>query len=686
MTGPARWHGAAAWLQAMASAAARERRDLAALLLLAAVAVVPLLRQLPPWAGTLLLLLWGWRLVLALASRPAPSRPVLLVLLAAATVGVWLQFGTLAGRAAGVCLLLLMLGLKLLEVRGRRDLRVVIALLLFVLMTHFLYDQSLLAGLWMPLLVLALFTVLVSVELGAQDIAAAGKLRLAASAMARALPLALVLFVLFPRLPAPLWGATRDESSPHTGLSGEMTPGSIGRLLESDAIALRARFDTAAPPTALLYWRGPVLGRYDGNTWSALPDDTAPEPVQIRFDPGSRIDYTVTLEPSRFRWLMALEMPVAEPPDLGLPGRLDAAGELLARAPLEARLRYAVHSYTAHTLGPLVRTPRLQAWVELPPGVHPRARALAARIAADAAVPGEADPHAADVRRIEAVLARLRQGDYRYSLDPPPTGPDLVDGFLFDTRSGYCEHYASAFVVLMRAMDIPARVVTGYQGGEPNPLDGYLTVRQSDAHAWAEVWLDGRGWVRVDPTAAVAPERVERGARALAAAAGAGRDLALRAGTWLRPWRLDWEAAENAWNQWVLSYTLERQLDLLSSLGLAPSQRNLALAFSLAICTILAGMTLASLRRRETRDPWAILRDRLRARLAAAGIELTPSTGLRATARIAGARLASDSRRELQSLLMALERARYAGRGDDRAAWWALRRRIARFRARTDRS
>ncbi|HEX7156777.1 MAG TPA: transglutaminase domain-containing protein, partial [Burkholderiaceae bacterium] len=273
---------------------------------------------------------------------------------------------------------------------------------------------------------------------------------------------------------------------------------------------------------------------------------------------------------------------------------------------------------------------------------------------------------------------------YRYSLHPPALGRDTVDDLLFETRSGYCEHYASAFVVLMRALEIPARVVTGYQGGEINPVDGFLTVRQSDAHAWAEVWLERRGWVRVDPTAAIAPERIERGLDALS-----GSDLAVLARrqgplAWMRTWRPSWEALENAWNQWVMSYSSERQRSLLSWLGMMPSWQNLAILFGSTVSVLLLTLAAFSMRHRVERDPLADLVGRLRHKLEGAGIEIPPSAGPREIARRIDRRLEPGSLQEARSLLGALERARYAPPVARRGlpALRELRARVRHFRAR----
>ncbi|MEO8839024.1 MAG: transglutaminase domain-containing protein, partial [Herbaspirillum sp.] len=261
----------------------------------------------------------------------------------------------------------------------------------------------------------------------------------------------------------------------------------------------------------------------------------------------------------------------------------------------------------------------LQSWLQLPPtdNANPRTRQFARQLQRE---------FATDTARVNAVLRYFRQQPFRYTLNPPLLGSSGVDEFLFSTRAGFCEHYAGAFVLLMREMDIPARVVTGYQGGEMNPVDGFLTVRQSDAHAWAEVWLDGRGWTRVDPTAAVAPERIERNLASTQPRPFITSLLNLEGGpsAWNAQWkrlRMNWDAVGNAWNQWVLNYTGETQQNLLKSLGFENTDWR-------TLTSLLAGvgglfmllMALPYLRRRPRFDPADTLYFALSRRMAQHGL------------------------------------------------------------------
>jgi hypothetical protein len=343
-----------------------------------------------------------------------------------------------------------------------------------------------------------------------------------------------------------------------------------------------------------------------------------------------------------------------------------------------------VRSYTQFNLG-LNETPlSLRAWTQLPAGFNPRTLALAGELRNS--TPGALQSREADIKLVNAVLAKFRNENFVYTLEPPLLGRDSVDEFLFTTRQGFCEHYASAFVTLMRALDIPARVVTGYQGGEFNPVDGYLTVRQSDAHAWAEVWLDGRGWVRVDPTAAVAPERVQRGGSRSARETGPAINVGVgqRAFDLWRTLRFNWEAAENAWNQWVLSYSVERQRSLMSSLGLKPDTATLAALLAFVVCVLLAILAYVSLRHREQRDALGEIVGLFRARLATIGAEPRSHLGPRAMAQQLRDQLDEGSFTSAQRLLARIELLRYsrAAARANAAQLRALKRDVKRFRPR----
>jgi transglutaminase-like putative cysteine protease len=682
----------AAWLtRAQMSSAARDRRDTMVLLLAVALVVLPHFEHAPPWASGVIALLWCWRAWIALRNRPLPGHVAMLPLLAVAAVAVWLHYRTLLGREAGVTFLLLLLGLKLLELRATRDVFVVVFLCFFILLTQFLYSQALPVALMTLGATLALFFVLVSVSLKADDLPAGRKLRLVGALALKAVPLTAVLFLLFPRLDSPLWGLPRDAQGSGTGLSDSMAPGAINRLIQSPTIAFRARFEGQPPGNELLYWRGPVFGSFDGRTWSPLARRTgAPPPLIVQADPDSGIDYTVTLEPSARDWMFVLEMPAAVPEAETLKPRISPEGQLHAARPITSRSRYAARSFSRFSFGLNETELSLRDWLILPAGFNPRTLQFAADLRGTIEGDGTPRRDGAELRLVQAVLDHFRRGGFSYTLQPPLLGRDAVDEFLFETRRGYCEHYASAFVVLMRALDVPARVVTGYQGGEINPVDGFLTVRQADAHAWAEVWVTGRGWVRVDPTAVVAPARIEQGLDELARQVGGAPFLA-RGGAgpsllaaMARRLRHHWEAMENSWNQWVLSYSYARQLSLLESFGLRPDWRVLGILLALAVSIIATVLAVVSLRHRVRRDPLAELEARYRRRLERAGLRCEPTEGLRALGGRLARELSPASHAEAEAIALALERLRYAPESVHvrKADLRQLARRLRRFRVR----
>jgi protein-glutamine gamma-glutamyltransferase len=638
------------------SSAARERRDILVLLLAVTFVVVPHFEHLPWWATLLLLVMLAWRGVIAARQLSVPGRTLLLPLLIGAAAGVYLQHGTLVGQEAGVTFLLLLMALKLLEMRARRDVFVVIFLCFFILLTQFMHSQGPGVALMTLMAVAALFFVLVSVNLDEADLPAARKMKMVGWSLLKAVPLTIVLFLLFPRISGPLWGMPGDGTSGGTGLSNSMSPGSIGLLLESREIAFRAKFDGNAPAPGQLYWRGPVFGSFNGRAWSPLGRRAVePAPPTIEPDRDSAVAYTVTLEPHRRDWLFALEAPAGLPAIGNMTARLTADMELLAGDLVRDRTRYAMHSYLGFRLGRDASATELQDWLTLPASYNPRTHAFASEL--QRRVPAGSTDR--DAQLVRAVLDHFRNGGFEYTLSPPRLGRNSVDEFLFDTKRGYCEHYSSAFVVMMRALGVPARVVTGYQGGERNPVDGFVTVRQSDAHAWSEVWLPGRGWSRVDPTAMVAPARVDPAADA-ARTAELARNPVFGSANWLRVWRFNWEAVQNSWHQWVLSYSQEHQRALVEMLGLAPRWESVAAVLAVLVGLLVAGMAAVSMRSRAVRDPLGDTYRHLREKLRRAGVEAGEHCGPRDLRDRSERALPRDSARQAGQLLARYESMRYS--------------------------
>src|SRR6266853_2111438 len=462
---------------------------------------------LPFWVDVTAAALLIWRAIDSIRGGALPARGMLILLTFGGAIGVFFSYRTIMGRDPGVTLLVLLLFLKLLETRARRDVFVVAFLVYFVALANFFYSQSI------PIAGLMLLTVFVTttalVGFSAPQRPVVDELNTAGRMLAQAGPVMLLLFFLFPRVQGPLWGVPQDAYSGVTGLSETMSPGSISSLSLSDAIAFRVKFRTEPPPRARLYWRGPVLSDFDGLTWR-----------------------------------------------VGLP-----------------QLR----------------------------------RSMSVESADSPAVPGVI---------VSRAIEFFRGGRFEYTLQPPALGRNSVDEFLFDTKQGFCEHFASSFAFMMRAAGVPARVVTGYQGGDTNPVDGYMVVRQADAHAWAEVWLAGSGWTRVDPTAVAVPIRVELGITATAPG-GASLPLLMRTNlNWLKSLRNNWEALTNQWNQWVLGYNPDRQREMLSWLGMQqPSWQTMTVMLFWSVAGVLLLTALWLLRGIRRDDPvqraWSRFCDKL---------------------------------------------------------------------------
>ena len=540
----------------------------------------------PAWLSALAAVLLIWASRQWWKDERLPSRWLLVALVGAGCAGILLEFRTLFGRDAGVAMLVMFMAMKLLELRSRRDAMVVVTLGYFLLLTHYFYSQSIPTGLWLLACLWLITATLVRLH-GGPTATPRAALRHAGLLCLQALPFMLVLYVLFPRISGPLWGLPTDAHAGKTGLSDTMSPGSISQLVQSGDIAFRVRFDGPLPPKQKLYWRGPVMEQFDGTTWRPYTGRQPAEQLEFLSPP---IAYETTLEPHNQRWLLALDAPTGLAPEMALNGTLTVA----LRNPLTERQRFRLAASLDYRFNATEDPAAIRRNLLLPPGSNPQSRALAEQWRSAGIGPD------AIVGKALALFA----ADFTYTLRPPLLGRDGIDDFLFRSKRGFCEHYAAAFVVLMRSAGIPARVVGGYQGGEFNPLDGYLVVRQSDAHAWAEVWLAGRGWVRVDPTAAVSPSRIETGiADALPFEDALPALIQLRA-DWARTLRYRWEAINNAWNQHILGYDPQRQRDLLARLGLPDADwRNLATLLG-AICSLLvAGLMAWAIYQRPRRDP-----------------------------------------------------------------------------------
>ena len=647
----------------------REARDTLFQLGVIGWTVLPHSAHLPPWCSLLAAAILAWRGALAVRGAALPSRWVVAaVLVLAVALTLWSE-RTVLGREAGVTMLVVLMALKTLELRARRDALVVFFLGFFLVLTNFLYSQSLLVALSMLVSVWGLLTALVLAHMpvGRPPLIRAGAL--AARAALLGAPLMVLLFALFPRM-APLWGVPQDAAG-RTGLSGTLQLGGVAEIANDDSIAMRVRFLGRVPPGEQLYFRGPVLGRFDGREWTRGASGLE-LPMRQRLPWqlfGEPVEYELTLEPSRLALLPLLEL---------TPDRADAAPTLdgfnpsqrsdaqwqLDR-PLTERVRVNAKAWTEHRLDPRHELPTLREYVALPAGFNPRSLQWAAELREQAQGAGAA-------ALAERLLAHVRDHEFIYTLEPGGYGRDAIDEFWFERRLGFCEHFAAAFVVMMRAMGVPSRIVTGYQGTDPVAVDGYFVVRQSHAHAWAEYWQPGRGWVRVDPTAAVAPERIRAG-RSLQPPRGfVAEALDSVNPAFARQLQQAWEAMNNRWNQWVLHYSRGQQLDLLKQLGFeSPDWADLSNLLIGLLCLVsLAGAGWA-LWDRHRQDPWQRLQQRVAAALLSQGVRVDAHDPPRTRAARVRAVL-GERGRELAERLDALDLARY-GRNRGPLAlqrWW----------------
>jgi transglutaminase-like putative cysteine protease len=502
--------------------------------------------------------------------------------------------------------------------RNQRDVILCIYLGFFLVLTNFLFSQSIPLGIYMIACVWIFVGTLVGFNRVGRSATVGERLRPAAALLVQALPLMVAFFILFPRTTGPLWALPTDSRSGLSGLSDSMTPGNIAQLIKSDALAFRVSFEGGEmPPYRTLYWRGPVMVDFDGATWKMRSWVSGGRVDHPRREKPVR--YTIHLEPTGKNWLFALD----------IPGSVPAGATLLAdmqmrfRRPLAERLRYDMTSYIDYRFGLNANKAQLESALRYDETRNPRTIALGRQWAAE-------NPDARAILSKAAIL--YNSGTFAYTLEPPllnRTHP--FDDFLFNSKQGFCEHYAGSFTLLMRAAGVPARVVTGYQGGEINPINGELIVRQADAHAWSEIWIEDQGWVRVDPTASVSPLRVENGVNAAMGPIGVMPALIQADPTGLiAHMRYAWHAANSQWEEWVVGYNFDRQREFFTNLGY-PSVDWRTLGFWLMAAVIVAGLAvtvgLLVHERPQRREASLVAWNRFCAKLASAGIARAPHEG-----------------------------------------------------------
>ena len=566
-----------------------------------------------------------FRLVMRLLSYREHPRWMNYIFLLTGLVIVVSEYSGAIGKDFGVSLLVAMLSLKILEMKTYRDAYVLLFLTGFMLVTHFLYTQEMFIAFYVfALTFLMLYLFLWFNQLKEKTtffhlLFTVGKLSL------QAIPVMIILFMFFPRLDGPLWGFDQQTGLAVTGVSGTISPGSISQLSQSSATAFRVKFNDPddIPAPELRYWRGPVIIETDGVEWKA---EEKPLAAEIRYQSaGKPVSYQITTEASNQHWVFALDLPAIIPEETFV--TKDYA--VRAKEKIQKRTTYNFSSYPEY-LANTTTPQQLDAALALPGTITSRMRTFVDTLQAN---------HDSNEDYVQSVLNHFNSENFIYTLSPPPLRENPADEFLFETRKGFCEHYATSFVLLMRIAGIPARVVAGYQGGEWNTAGNHLIVRQSDAHAWSEIWLGDQGWVRIDPTTAVAPERVERSIDPEQFREGEPVVFKISAdglfGTVFKQAVFMADALDLNWHRWVVGFSRERQNYFLKSTGL-DFLEGYKLGLSAIVLSALAIIVMVILFRgkiTDHRDPAKKLWDKFIQKLVKKGVTCEPGDGPQTIAR-----------------------------------------------------
>jgi protein-glutamine gamma-glutamyltransferase len=584
--------------------------------LLAALAFViaPHITRLPWWVTAVCVSAGAWRWWIARRGLRAPAWWVMAALAIAVTAGAYLEYRRLFGREVGVTLLVVMLCLKVLEMKMKRDAMLVVFLGFFLAMTNFLYSQTIFMGAYMLICVWVFVATLIGFNRINTEATIRERVVPSAWLLLQSVPMMFVLFFLFPRISGPLW-TMPQENRAISGLGDNMSPGDISKLSLSDEVAFRVDFENAVPENQDLYWRGPVLGKQVGKSWQPLQ---VAETSKLNYEPqGPVTKYRVTLQPHNKPWLFALDLPNIAAPD----SQFLADFQMRARVPVTSLMAYDMESHLRYRAGAALRPRERNAYLAYDDSLNPRTIAYGKKLAADFT----------DPKLLVDSLFKLYNAQFTYTLEPPLLGDNPMDEFLFETKQGFCEHYSSSFVLVLRAAGIPARVVTGYQGGEVNPITRQLVVRQADAHAWSEVWFDDLGWLRVDPTSAVSPLRINQGMNAALGPQGMFNTLigADKLGL-LKQMRFSWDAVNSQWNKWVVGFNSDKQRSMFENFGMPNVDWAVMLRWliiGVISTSSLIGLFLLLRIYRVRKDPVVAAYDRLCAKLAKAGITRAPNEG-----------------------------------------------------------
>lgn len=550
------------------------------------LAAAPLFSRVAGWAIALLVIAAATRLHLNRRAARLPSLALKVVLFGLSAGGVALTYGTMVGIEPGITVVIVLLALKVMETNGERDFQVLVLLGYFLCLCTLFFSQELLIWLYVGAVFVLLTATLVRFHRGADADGASHPIRLSATLLVQALPIIVLLFLFFPRTSTGFRFQFSRSLLGTGGMSDRLSPGSVSSLALSEEPAFRADFpDGNMPPISQMYWRGAVLWRGDGMTW--VPGPQLPLERRTGQLGGAAIRQKISLQPHGGRWVFALDRPTGE----GTKFEFMPGGYLLNPRLLFNTLRYEVVSRPEnHELS----LPVDQMRAALSPAVRPSPQV-------QALVDGWRRGATSGREIIERALHHFHEEKFSYSLDPGTYGDNALDEFLFTRRVGFCEHYAAAFAALMRVAGLPSRVIVGYHGGELNNRIGkYVIVRQSDAHAWTEVWLQDSGWVRVDPTEVIAPDRISSGLASFLQTRGGGAELtdanssdtAIGWREMMRELGLAWDSINYQWDLRVLNFDEDEQHAFLAQIGLDESWTEVAGWSAGIVMVLLGGLSL----------------------------------------------------------------------------------------------
>lgn len=516
-------------------------------------------------------LIWLCLLYSMWADKPPVKKVWAFALTLAALASIYFSYQTFLGIEAGVAVLSTFLFAKALESKSRRDVIILFNFALFVSASSFLLSQSFAMAAAVLLCLLSSFTGLYRLQIsefeqGAQDNILSLKQDMAhvGRFLLHALPFFILLFLFFPRLP-PLWHIPVPQNKAVTGISDSMSPGDIAQLSQSSALAFRIIGDLQQlPARPELYWRALVLDEYDGARWtSSFSNQRLIQPNEVVQKAHKQLAYQYLAADPRVTWIMALEksVPLESRYQLGQDWRITPQRQNIKNEPIplmwigpadlrmrdERQLQRLALLNTQVIKGRDLKSQQLAKQLLQQSGGNPQLY-------------------------IQRVLEWYQKHGFAYTLSPGTLGQNRIDEFLFGTRQGFCEHYASSFVMLMRHAGIPARIVTGYQGGQSAPDGRSWEVRQLDAHAWTEVWLNGR-WQRYDPTAIVAPHRIDGGMQNYmederSVFGGTQSEWSYRQYALLTKMRIWNDYASYQWQSKVVGYNAESQRSWFQKIGL----------------------------------------------------------------------------------------------------------------------